>query len=254
MYNVLFLGRKDLGYRCLLHMIQDYLCFNVVGVMSNRDTDSVWWGTNDLYKFANKNNIEFMDNSERNSDWLREIVLSKEVNLLISIQHEWIIPKDILDSVGNSAFNLHAAKLPDYKGHNSVNHAILNRETLFTSTIHRMAPLVDMGDIVFEDTFPIGSDDTGLSVYNKSQDAGFTAFSKLAYYLGEGKEIPSKKVSGVGRLYKKNEIYSQKVVDLRVDSEELIERKARAFYFPPFEPTYAILNGRKIHLYPGKCV
>tara|TARA_Y100000589_G_C26686737_1_gene440086 strand:+ start:98 stop:328 length:231 start_codon:yes stop_codon:yes gene_type:complete len=63
--------------------------------------------------------------------------------------------------------NLHNAKLRDYKGYNSISHAIIESKKDFTSTIHWMAQEVDSGDKIVEGVVPIHSNDTALSLYKK---------------------------------------------------------------------------------------
>ena len=62
-----------------------------------------------------------------------------KINMIISIQHPWIISKSILDAVDGFAFNIHFGKLPEYRGHHLGIHSILNGEKTFTTTCHWMA-------------------------------------------------------------------------------------------------------------------
>ena len=68
--------------------------------------------------------------------------------------------------LGQSKFvNVHYAALPKYRGRANVNWAILNRELETAITIHVIAPGVDAGNILFQQTIAIGPDDTVAKVY-----------------------------------------------------------------------------------------
>ena len=56
-------------------------------------------------------------------------LLKEKINTLISVQHKWIMSKKILSKFGCNAFNFHNAKLPEYKGYNSLSHSILNGDS-----------------------------------------------------------------------------------------------------------------------------
>ena len=60
------------------------------------------------------------------------------------------LPSSNVFEAWQKIINLHNAKLPDYRGHNSISHEILNGETKHTTTIHKIAKEVDRGEILLE--------------------------------------------------------------------------------------------------------
>ena len=74
---------------------------------------------------SKKNNIKFISNEKKNENEIIDSIKEHKINLIISVQHCWIFSDKILKSVNGNAYNLHNAKLPDYKGYNTINHAIL---------------------------------------------------------------------------------------------------------------------------------
>jgi len=67
--------------------------------------------------------------------------------------------------------------------------------------------------------------------------------------LASGKTIPAKPVSGKGVFHKKSEINFLKKIACMDDFEE-VDRKARAFYFPPHEPAYYELQKHRFYITP----
>src|SRR5215831_4089139 len=62
--------------------------------------------------------------------------------------------------------NVHYAALPKYRGRANVNWAILNGEPETAITIHAIAPGLDAGNILFQQTIGIGPDDTAADIYS----------------------------------------------------------------------------------------
>jgi methionyl-tRNA formyltransferase len=194
----------------------------------------------------NFDNVKFIDNSVRNEDLILSAISDYNIDAIISIQHPWILSSEIIEAVEQRAFNLHNAKLPEYKGHNSISHAILNKEDMYTTTIHWLAPKVDMGDIIFEQGIKIEKNDTAYSLYQKTLQPAVNNFSKLLRYLDEGIELPSCSIEGNGKFYSKHEINSLKEIKNPLDWEE-IKVKYRAFHFPPHEPAFVSVGDQKYY-------
>lgn len=247
MRSVLFLGQKPLGEKCF-QALAEQSDVRIAGVCSNDDANE-WWGTHGIKTCAQRMGISFINNSARNESLLLDMIKRNHVDCLISVQHRWILSSDIIESVSRYAFNLHAAPLPSYKGYNACNHAILNGETTFAATLHWMAPEVDAGDAAFVKEIPISHAETAASLYKKTQEAGFQVFLNLLEALSRGISIPRTPLKGESKFYSRSSLDTLRRVNNPGDMSEL-DRKARAFWFPPFEPAFILANGRKYHLYP----
>ena len=249
MNKILFLGQKKIGeyaFKLLLNSQNDQL--KVMAACSNINTD-IWWKSNEIYKLCQRANIAFVSNSDKNESQLKKIIEKLSIDTIISVQHPWIISKQLLEIPKYKAFNLHNAKLPDYKGCNAVNHAILNREKVYTSTIHWMLPKVDTGPIAYENTFEIPHNVTAQKLYIMAEKAGLKIFEKLIQNLSRNLEIPKKYFLSKGRYYTRKSIESLREIKNLNDPLE-IQLKARAFFFPPFEPAYFIIEKNKYFVLP----
>lgn len=194
----------------------------------------------------NFDNVEFIDNSARNEELILSAISDYNIDTIISIQHPWILSNEIIEAVKHRAFNLHNAKLPEYKGHNSISHAILDQVPSYTTTIHWLSKEVDMGDIIFEETFDISPEDTAYSLYNKTLPRAKINFEKLLNHLDKGLELPKIKIEGRGIFYSKNKINEIKEIKEPNNWHE-IQLKYRAFYFPPHEPAYVKLGDDRFY-------
>jgi hypothetical protein len=70
------------------------------------------------------------------------------------------------------SFDLHPGPLPRYAGLNSVSWAIYRGEKEHGVTLHKLAPEIDAGPIIFQESVSIGRKETGLSLTAKCVNAG----------------------------------------------------------------------------------
>ena len=249
MKRIMFLGRGPIAERCLEILLRGAdESYSIAAICSN-PTTNVWWKSNKIFMEANRLCIPFISNEKRNDDIILASIGSEAVDYLISIQHIWILPEDALRAVRYRALNLHNAKLPNYKGYFTINHAIVNDESTYTSTIHWMAKEVDEGAIAFEETLPITRDDTAISLYRKSCDSGVKAFQKLVECLASDVEPPRLNLNGRGHFYRKSDLEMLREINNPADASE-VDRKSRGLFFPPFEPAFYRVHGKKIYVLP----
>lgn len=249
--RILFLGQKPVGERCFDILIERlnselHLC----AAVSNEKQRSGWWCTNGIYRKSVARRIPFVANETRNTDSIRALVRSQGINCIISVQHPWILPKDILETVEYRAFNIHNAPLPDYKGHNAANHAILNAERTFCSTLHWMIESVDEGSLIKAESFDVTEDDTAWSVYNKGNAAAERAFRYLLDLLESKAEIPRSLLSGSRDVfYDRHSVEEHKEIRNSQDVDE-VSLKSRACFFPGFEIAWFKKDGYRFFVAP----
>jgi methionyl-tRNA formyltransferase len=82
-----------------------------------------------------------------------------------------ILPPRLLALFGGHALNCHPGPLPEYAGLHVHQWAIRNGETEFGATVHRLEPRLDAGPIVASTRFPIRDEDTGFSLFHRTQRA-----------------------------------------------------------------------------------
>jgi len=78
-----------------------------------------------------------------------------------------IIPEDILKIPEYGCVNFHASLLPKYRGASPINAVIANGEEETGVTVMRMVKKMDAGDIIYQQSVKIASDETYSSLYEK---------------------------------------------------------------------------------------
>lgn len=188
-------------------------------------------------------------NDQRNTEEILSAIKTLNIDFILSVQHNWILPAEVLDAVGGRAFNLHNAKLPDYKGYNSIGHVILNNEKKHFSTLHWMDVEVDAGDIAYEDFIELKQDDTALSLYLRTIPKSVEIVFRLLTDIKEGRNPPRTPIGKGGRFFGRDDL--EEVRDVSdVSDQSMRDRVIRAVYFPPLEPAYIVRGGTKEYQIP----
>jgi methionyl-tRNA formyltransferase len=242
--NVLFLGERRISMNCIIHLMNDPF-FKVKAIVTNRKFYSGLCSSS-----SKKFSIDFISNDTRNVVSILSAIKKLDIDVLISVQHNWILPKNVLEAVNGNAFNLHNAKLPEYKGHNTIFHSLVNNDSTYISTIHWMHELVDSGDIIIEGITKIDAEDTAISLYIKTAEVATHAFLSLLEMLKK-KDIRRKPMCSGGIFYNRMSMERIKNIDINEDPEK-IERIIRASYFPPYELAYIIIKKKKNYLIPSR--
>jgi methionyl-tRNA formyltransferase len=104
----------------------------------------------------------------KDTDWkdpseaLRARALFPE--LIFSFYYRDLLPEDLVRLPRLGAYNMHGSLLPKYRGRAPVNWAVLEGETETGATLHVMTREADAGDIVDQESVPIGPDETAFDV------------------------------------------------------------------------------------------
>lgn len=245
-FRCLFCGSKPIGEKIFKYLINQFN-IEIKIVVSNENTKETWWKSNKIYKYCKKNKIQFYPCN--NTGLLKKEITNKikelKIDLILSVQTDFIFSKEILQLVNHMAFNLHVGLLPNYKGWNAINHSILNNEKFLHTTLHWINSKIDGGDICYLSKIKISNKDTAISLYKRNLVSSFNLFKRFWKNLDKN-NVPRIKQIGIVRYYKKDEIEGLK--EIKLISE--ICSKSRAFYFPGFKIAYLKINNKKIYIKP----
>lgn len=88
-------------------------------------------------------------------------------DLIIVCSYSMLLHPDILEIPSMGAVNIHGALLPEYRGCNPIQWALINDESETGVTMHYMSAGFDSGDIVAQKRVPILDDDTWVVVLER---------------------------------------------------------------------------------------
>lgn len=232
--KILFMGRKQSSANLLEWSLKRG--YEIVGVL----TDNHLVGS-PTTKVAEKYGLKIYTLEEV----YEKISLNQiEIDLAISVVYWRKIKEPLISFPKYGTINLHPAPLPDYKGTAGYNIAILEKLEEWAITAHYVNKEIDEGNIIKKFIFSIDSEEeTAVTLESKSQ----LFIESLYKYIV--KEVSSKGIldsveNKGGKYISRDEMESMKEIKVTDD----IETKIRAFWFPPYDGAYIIINNKKYTL------
>jgi methionyl-tRNA formyltransferase len=168
----------------------------------------------------------------------------EDVDVVISFLF-WKRIREPLVSLGRiGCLNFHPAPLPDLRGVGGYNVAILEGMREWGVSCHFVDEGFDTGDLVEVERFPMDPDSaTAYSLDLESQDRVLGLFQRVMEQAIAGEELP-RTPQGAGRYVDREEFERLR----RVQPGDDLDRKLRAFWYPPHPGAVVELDGRDLTL------
>ncbi len=156
-----------------------------------------------------------------------------------------ILPESIIRIPAEGAINLHASLLPEYRGAAPIHHAVMNGETETGCTVFFLNKGIDTGNIIDQQTTPIGPDETTGEVYQRLMHLGGELIGKCVDAIADSNvEVTSqdqKPASQAPKLYKEN---------CRIDFSQPVETVHNFIRgLSPFPGAWTELEGKRANIY-----
>jgi methionyl-tRNA formyltransferase len=109
-----------------------------------------------------------------------------------------MLPEVVWNMPAMGTINLHGSLLPQYRGAAPINWAVINGEKETGVTTFKLKHEIDTGDILLQQRFSIGEDETAGEVHDKMKEIGAALLVETVKRLAEGalKEIPQSNFTG----------------------------------------------------------
>lgn len=190
-------------------------------------------------QFANAHNIEIIEFG----DVAAHITSNNlKVDLAISVLFWRKFSTELINNIPRGIINFHPAPLPEYKGTAGYNLAILEGRSDWAISAHYVDENIDTGPIIDVKYFEIDyNKETALTLERKSLEF---MFAQIVSVIRKALNTPNKlstRPNGKGRYVSRTQMEQMKEIKKGDD----IERKIRAFWFPPYHGAYIILDGVK---------
>lgn len=106
---------------------------------------------------------------------LNDIFYSKFVTDISNLRSQFLfcnsysmkIHSDVLELFQGNAYNIHYSLLPQNRGPNPENWALIHGHTVTGVTLHKMSNQIDKGNIIFQNQVPIAFEDTWVTLLSK---------------------------------------------------------------------------------------
>jgi methionyl-tRNA formyltransferase len=167
-----------------------------------------------------------------------------EVDLVVSFLYPRLIREPVLSLGRLGCLTFHPAPLPDFRGVGGYNVALLDGLGEWGVSCHFVDETFDTGDLVEVERFAIDPDaHTAFSLDLESGERLVGLFERVMDRALAGEELP-RRPQGEGRYVSREEFERLRVVEPGDD----LDRKLRAFWYPPHPGAVVEVDGRRLTL------
>lgn len=172
--RIVFMGSAELAIpalKALLAQQQD----EVVGVVSQPDRPAGRkriLSPSPLKAFAEEQGLYVMAPEKVGDSDSVACLAALNPDLLVVVAYGQYIPARVIELAPHKAINLHPSLLPMYRGSAPIQWALANGDAVTGVSIIYLAPTMDAGDVLRQETYPIGHDDTSLTLHHSLSEVG----------------------------------------------------------------------------------
>ena len=244
--RVVFMGTPEFSIPVLEMLIKNT---NVVLVVSQPDS---YVGRHHELKYppikevAIKNNIDVFQPTKIREEY--QTILDYNPDVIITCAYGQIIPSILLETPKYKAINVHASLLPKLRGGSPLHRAIINGYDKTGVTIMYMAPGMDDGDIITQESINISDDDNVGTIHDKLSVLGSELLLKTLPSIFNGTNDRIKQdESEVTFAY--NIKREEEQIDFNKTCREVFNH-IRGLY--PFPVAYTVINGEIVKVCESK--
>jgi len=226
-------GKNQCAIDALSFVYKKYKQYNIVSLPNNSDNGIDGWQKS-FKKFSISKKIKIIDIKK----------LYKIKNLyFFSLEYEKIINVDKF--ISKNLFNFHFSLLPSYRGCHTNFYQIYFGEKKSGVTLHLMDKGIDTGNVIDNNIYKIGINDTAYFNYQKLLINSYKLFKKNIQTILNDNFKKKKQNNKIGSYFSRKSIDYNKIINIKELKHNLkTHNLIRSLIFPPFQlPKY---NGKNI--------
>ena len=240
--RILFAGNKERGINCLSAAINKY---DIVGIIANPPSNESTQ-TNSFVEFSKTQKIPLFQPENANDPKFLDSIKKLNPELIVLAGYGQIVKKDFISSAKLGCINLHAGKLPEYRGSSPINWALINGEKEFTISIIQIDEGVDTGDILAEKSFQISINDTVKELHEKTNEAFPKLLISVIEKIKQGTLNPKKQNESKSSYYPLR-FPDDGLILWDIYTAEEIHNRIRAL-IDPYPGAFTFFKGHKLKL------
>lgn len=161
--RILFAGHKERGTACLAALIA--AGHEIAGVVAHAG------GTSAVAAVGRERRLRVFEPADVNAAVVVAELAALRPDLSVLAGYGPIVGQPFIDIAPLGAVNLHGGRLPQYRGSSPLNWSLIRGEREFGISIIQVDRGVDTGDVLAEQVFPIGPDDTIADLHTTANSA-----------------------------------------------------------------------------------
>src|SRR4030095_4904229 len=194
--RIVFMGTPEFAVASLDALIK--AGYNIVGVMTAPDKPAgrgIKMNESAVKKYAVEHGLKVLQPEKlKSADFLEELKsLNADLQVVVAFR---MLPEVVWNMPRMGTVNLHGSLLPQYRGAAPINWAVMNGETSTGVTTFKLKQEIDTGNLLLQESFPIGEDENAGEVHDKMKIIGAQLLVRTVKGLVEGtlKERPQSSI------------------------------------------------------------
>lgn len=180
------MGTPDFAVATLKTLVENNC--NIVGVITAPDKPAGRGrklNESAVKKYALAQELTIFQPTNLKNESFLDALKAVNANLQVVVAFR-MLPKVVWQMPEYGTFNLHASLLPNYRGAAPINWAIINGETKTGVSTFFIDEKIDTGNLIFQETINITTDENAGSLHDKLMDLGSTLVLKTVTCIENG--------------------------------------------------------------------
>jgi methionyl-tRNA formyltransferase len=184
--RIIFLGTPEFAVASLDAMVMEGM--DVVAVVTAPDRPAgrgMKLNESAVKKYALEKNIPVLQPEKLKDPAFIEKLRELKADLQVVVAFR-MLPEIVWNMPPLGTVNLHGSLLPQYRGAAPINWAVINGENETGVTTFKLKQAIDTGDILLQESFPIGEDETAGELHDRMKVIGAKLLVKTIKGIGNG--------------------------------------------------------------------
>ncbi len=187
--RIVFMGTPEFAVASLDAMVK--AGYNIVGVITAPDKPAgrgMKMNESAVKKYASEHNLNILQPEKlKNAEFLGQLKsLKADLQVVVAFR---MLPEVVWNMPPKGTINLHGSLLPQYRGAAPINWAVINGEKETGVTTFKLQHEIDTGNILLQESFPIGENETAGEVHDRMKEIGGKLLVKTITGLADGSLI-----------------------------------------------------------------
>jgi methionyl-tRNA formyltransferase len=236
--KAIFMGKnKDSSYKALRYLLKNDIEIPYAIIKKEESKLMDLCQENEIKVISDSHFYDLIKKNDPNLD---------NIDFVISFLFWKLIKKPIINLSEIGCINFHPAPLPDYRGVGGYNFAILENSRKWGVSAHFVDEHFDTGEVIKVNRFEIDPNIYVKELEAISQTKLYELFTEIIDKILNNEKLQSKS-QGKGKYINIEELEEAKKIDFNIKKEE-IDKKIRAFWFPPYHGANIEIDGKKYSL------
>lgn len=258
--RIVFMGTPEFAVASL-HALVNAGC-NIAGVVTAPDKPAgrgMKMNESAVKKYAVEHGLRVLQPEKlKNPAFIEELnALKADLQIVVAFR---MLPEVVWNMPPMGTINVHGSLLPQYRGAAPINWAVINGEKETGVTTFKLKHEIDTGDILLQESFPIGENETAGEVHDRMKEIGAQLLVKTVEGIANGSILEKPQVENGKWKMENAETHSPlkhapKIFTetCKIDFSKSVEEVHNLIRgLSPFPGAFTELNGKMLKIYRSK--